>query len=105
MVYRKVLAEIVRRQTSLEVRRRLAGEHQSRQHDAHGATSSANVAAFMLTCTDKRDKLQDAFLTDNEVWMVIKSICLDRDKAFDELKRKKLNENEQVLQTRVVCSR
>ena len=102
MVYRKVLAEIVRRQTSLEVRRRLAGEHQSRQHDAHGATSSDNVAAFMRACREKRAKLQEAFLGDNEVWTVIKSIGLDREKAFEELTKKTPNESELVLRNRVV---
>ena len=99
-VYRKVAAEMIRCNTSLAVRRRLAGEHQAKQHDAHGATSSDNVAAFMRACRDKRAKLNDPFLTDNKVWMVIKTIGLDRDKAFDKLKKKKPNESEQVLRER-----
>ena len=102
-VYRKVAAEMIRCNTSLAVRRRLAGEHQAKQHDAHGATSSDNVAAFMRACRDKRAKLNEPFLTDNEVWMVIKTIGLDRDKSFEELKKKKPNESEHVLRDRVVC--
>ena len=100
VVYRKVAAEMIKCNTSLAVRRRLAGEHQAKQHDAHGATSSDNVAAFMRACSAK---LNEPFLTGNEVWMVIKTIGLDRDKAFDELKKKKPNESEQVLRDRVVC--
>jgi hypothetical protein len=57
----------------------------------------------MRACREKRAKLQEAFLGDNEVSTVIKSIGLDREKAFEEPKKNKPNESELVLRNRVVC--
>ena len=103
-VYCKLSAEVVRLRASLDVRRQLAGDHQARQHDAHQASSSDNIAAFYRACKDKRGRLKTPLLTDNDVWTVIKSLGLDRENAFEEFKRKKPNESEANLRVKLVCN-
>ena len=103
VVWRRLMAEVIRQKTGLDVRKMLAGEHQARQHDAHAATTADNVAAFMRHCKEKRAKLQTPVLSDNDVWLVVKGIGLDRESSFDEMKKKKPNENETILRQRIVC--
>ena len=102
-VFCKLAADVVRLRTSVNVRIQLAGDHQARQHDAHQASSSDNIAAFYRACKDKRGRLKTPLLTDNDVWTVIKSLGLDRENAFEEFKRKKPNESEANL-SKLVCT-
>ena len=103
--YKVVEAEVIKAGTSLAVRKQLAGEHESAQHDSHHGAAADILAAFMRASREKKLAFGTTALTDKEVLLVVADLGLNRDKSFDQFRLKKPEESLEKFQKKQVCVR
>ena len=102
--YKVVEAEVLKMTTSLAVRRRYAGEHQSVQREVHHGAAHELLAAFMRKAQEKKALLGTAALLDDEVYKTVYEIGRHNENMLSHFKVKPADMSMESFMAQQVCS-